>query len=282
MTVKTEQSAASTQRRVAPKVTLATLRQMRLEQRPIAMLTCYDYPTANILAQAGVPVLLVGDSAATTVLGEKSTIPANMDFMVMITRAVRNGAPDTFVLADMPFGSYPTIELAVNNARRFLSEAGADAVKVECDQRHEPIVAAMAAAGIPVCAHLGLLPQHAAQEGGYRYRGRTQEEADGLVADSIAMAKAGAVLILLEAVPDEVSRRVVEAVDCPVLGCGAGASCHGHVVVLHDMLGLSSQTPRFVDRLADVSSVISQAARAWVTAVESREYPASRHQYHMK
>ncbi|HMD52931.1 MAG TPA: 3-methyl-2-oxobutanoate hydroxymethyltransferase [Phycisphaerae bacterium] len=275
-------SGKSGEHRAARKITLAVLRQMRQEQRPIAMLTCYDFPTAQILAQAGVPLLLVGDSVATTVLGEKSTIPATMDFMVTITRAVRNGAPGVFLLADMPFGSYSTIKTAVSNAKRFLAESGADAVKVECDRRHEAIIAAMAAAGIPICAHLGLLPQHAAQEGGYRYRGRTMEDAERIVSDGVTLAKAGAVLLLLEAVPDEVSRRVVEAVDCPVLGCGAGSSCHGHVVVLHDMLGLSGQTPRFVDRLADLPSVIGQAARAWVTAVESREYPASRHQYHMK
>jgi len=275
-------SGASGEQRTTRKITLAVLRQMRLEQRPIAMLTCYDFPTAQILADAGVPLLLVGDSAATTVLGEKSTVHATMDFMLTITRAVRKGAPGVFLLADMPFGSYPTVETAVENARRFLSEAGADAVKMECDRRQEPMIAAMSAAGIPVCAHLGLLPQHVAQEGSYRYRGRTQEEADRLVADGVALVKAGAVLILLEAVPDTVSRRMVEAVDCPVLGCGAGPSCHGHVVVLHDMLGLSSQTPRFVERLADLPSVISQAARTWVSTVENREYPAARHQYPIK
>ncbi len=266
----------------ARKITLATLNVMRQERQPIAMLTCYDYPTAKILANSGVPILLVGDSAATTVLGEASTIHATMDFMVLLTRAVRRGAPDVFVMADMPFASYATEESAVANGRRFLTEAGADGVKLECDGRHEGIVRAMALAGIPVCAHLGLLPQRAAQQGGYRYQGRTPQEADRLVSEGIAMVAAGAAMLLLEAVPERVSRRIVEQVECPVLGCGAGPSCHGHVMVLHDMLGFNERPPRFVERFGDIPGAIAAAARAYVRAVETREYPQLRHQYGVK
>lgn len=262
-----------------PKITLTTLRQMAAERRPIAMLTCYDYPMAKILAACGVCILLVGDSAATTVLGESSTLPATLDFMTILTRAVRRGAPDVFVMGDMPFGSYPDVPTAVANARQMLCLGGADAVKLECDHRHEPIVAALAAAGVAVCAHLGLRPQRAALDGGYRYQGRTEAEVERIVQDASRMAQAGAELILLEAVPDAVSRRVVAAVPCPVLGCGAGSSCHGHVVVLHDLLGFSERTPRFADPLADVPAVIARAARDYVAAVENRQYPAPRHQY---
>ncbi len=264
------------------RITVATLRKMAAQGHPIAMLTCYDHPTALILASTGLHILLVGDSAATTVLGEDSTTAATMEFMVPITRAVRRGAPDLLLMADMPFASYPDIPTAVANALRFIREGGADVIKMECDHRHINIVGAMAAAGIGVCAHLGLLPQRAIQEGGYKARGRTKDEADRIVHDATLLAEVGAELILLEAVPDEVSRRVVAAVKCPVLGCGAGASCHGHVVVLHDMLGLSGRTPRFVDKLADLPAVIDQAARAYVRAVEKREYPAARHAYQMK
>ena len=255
---------------------------MRQERQPIAMLTCYDFPTAKILATCGVPVLLVGDSAATTVLGESSTIYATMDFMVLLTRAVRRGAPDVFLMGDMPFGSYATEELSVSNGKRFLAEAGADCVKLECDLRHESIVRAMTMAGIPVCAHLGLLPQRAVRQGGYRYQGRTEQDADCLVRESAAMVRAGAELLLLEAVPDRVSRRIVESVGCPVLGCGAGPSCHGHVLVLHDMLGYTEKVPRFVERFGTVPAAVAEAAGAYVRAVETRAYPQVRHEYGVK
>lgn len=269
-------------RRPSGKMTLNTLRTMRQEQQPIAMLTCYDFPTAKILATCGVPVLLVGDSVATTVLGESSTIYATMDFMVLLTRAVRRGAPDVFLMGDMPFGSYATEELAVSNGKRFLTEAGADCVKLECDLRHESIVRAMTMAGIPVCAHLGLLPQRAVQQGGYRYQGRTEQETDRLVREGVAMVQAGADMLLLEAVPDRVSRRIVESVACPVLGCGAGPSCHGHVLVLHDMLGYTEKVPRFVERFGTVPAAVAEAAGAYVRAVETRAYPQVRHEYGVK
>ncbi|MGC9258501.1 MAG: 3-methyl-2-oxobutanoate hydroxymethyltransferase [Phycisphaerae bacterium] len=261
------------------KITISILQTMRQHNQPIAMLTCYDFPTARILARCGVPILLVGDSVATTVLGEDSTIHATMDFMVLLTRAVRRGAPEVCLMADMPFASYATADSAVANGRRFMTEGGADCVKLECDLRHEGMVRAMATAGIPVCAHLGLLPQRAAQEGGYRYQGRTEEQADELVRESSAMANAGAAMLLLEAVPDRVSRRIVEATGCLVLGCGAGPSCHGHVVVLHDMLGYTEKPPRFVERYGDIPTAIATAAKAYVQAVEKREYPQLRHGY---
>ena len=268
--------------RAGGKITLGTLKTMRQQQQPIAMLTCYDFPTAKILATCGVPVLLVGDSAATTVLGESSTIHATMDFMILLTRAVRRGAPDVFLMGDMPFGSYATEDSAVCNGKRFLTDAAVDCVKLECDLRHESIVRAMSMAGIPVCAHLGLLPQRAVQQGGYRYQGRTEPEADRLVREAVAMVQAGAELLLLEAVPDRVSRRIVEAVGCPVLGCGAGPSCHGHVLVLHDMLGYTEKVPRFVERFGAVPAAVAEAASAYVRAVETRAYPQVRHEYGVK
>ena len=268
--------------RAGGKLTLHGLKTMRQENRPIAMLTCYDFPAAKILAACGVSILLVGDSVATTVLGESSTIHATMDFMILLTRAVRRGAPDVFLMGDMPFGSYATDESAVANGKRFMAEAGVDCVKLECDIRHESIVRTMAMAGIPVCAHLGLLPQRAVQQGGYRYQGRTEEDADRLVRESVAMVAAGAEMLLLEAVPDRVSRRIVESVPCLVLGCGAGPSCHGHVVVLHDMLGYSEKVPRFVERFGAVPAAVAEAAQAYVRAVETREYPQVRHGYGVK
>jgi len=264
------------------KITLQTLRQRRAARMPIAMLTAYDFPTAKILQEAGVPVLLVGDSAAMTMLGLDSTVHATMDFLMTITAAVRRGAPQVFLMGDMPFASYADAKTGVENAARFMQQAGADAVKVEADGRHEAIIAAMSAAGVPVCAHLGLLPQRVAQQGGYRAKGRTRKEAERIIADAVLLTKAGAEMLLLEAVPDEVSAEICRRVDVPVFGCGAGPSCDGHVVVIHDMLGYNARVPKFVDVLGDVPHGILQAAQEYVRAVESREYPAQKHGYLMK
>jgi 3-methyl-2-oxobutanoate hydroxymethyltransferase len=248
----------------------------------MAMLTCYDHPTAKILAHTGVHILLVGDSAATTVLGADSTIKVTFDFLLTITEAVRRGAPDLFLMADMPFASYPDVATAVANAARFVREAGADAVKLEADIRHREIVAGMSAAGVTVCAHVGLLPQRAPQQGGYFAQGRTQDEARRLVEEAVALAEAGAHMLLIEAVPDEVTAEVVRRVNCPVIGCGGGPSADGHVMVLHDMLGYSERSPRFVEKYGDVPSVIAAAAGEYAQAVKTRAYPAARHQYRMK
>jgi len=264
------------------RITLQTLREMKARREPMAMLTAYDHPTAKILAKTGVHILLVGDSAATTVLGAESTVKATFDFLLTLTEAVRRGAPDLFLMADMPFASYPDVPTAVANAARFLREAGADCVKMEADIRHCEIVTALSAAGVTVCAHVGLLPQRALQQGGYLAQGRTPSEARRLTEEAVALAKAGAHLLLLEAVPDEVTAEVIRQVQCPVLGCGAGPSADGHVVVLNDMLGYSQRVPRFVERLADVPSVIADAATRYVESIRDRSYPAARHQYRMK
>ncbi len=265
------------------RITLQTLRQMRTNKQPIAMLTCYDHPTAAILAAAGIPTLLVGDSAAMAVLGEESTIHISLDYLLTITRAVRRGAPNVFLMGDMPFGSYPDAQTAVVNATRFVKEAGVDAVKLECNGKDEPIVAALIAAGITVCAHVGLLPQQAALHGtGYRAQGRTSAEAQHIIEDALRLHRAGAQMLLIEAVPDEVSAQISSQVDCPVIGCGAGPSCDGHVVVLQDMLGYSAHVPKFVEKLADVPTVIAQAAGRYLRKIQRREYPGPQHQYRMK
>lgn len=264
------------------RVTLATLQAMAREGRKIAMLTCYDFPTAQLLSAAGVPALLVGDSAAMVVLGFDSTVHATVDFMTTITAAVRRGAPNRFVMGDMPFGSYNDETSAVKNAQRLIRDGGADAVKLECDASHTSVVAAISAAGVSVCAHLGLLPQRAAREGGYKAKGRTEAEAATIVSAASALTKAGAAMVLLEAVPNEVSARVRQAIDCPLIGCGAGPACDGHVLVLHDMLGFGQHRPRFAEPFADLPPLIQAAAENYRKDVEAGAYPAARHAYHMK
>ena len=246
------------------------------------MLTVYDYPTAKILEAAEVDVLLVGDTAAVTLLGTESTVGATMDILVTLTAAVRRGAPRSFVMADMPFASYPDSATAVSNAARFVRDAGADAVKFEMDARHADMVRALSAAGIVTCAHIGLLPQRAWQAGGFVAQGRTAVDAQAIVDSAVALVHAGAHMLLIEAVPDEVTAQVVRSVNVPVFGCGAGPSADGHVVVIHDMLGFSPRTPRFVERYGDVPAAMEQAVRQYVEAVRSKAYPAAKHQYRMK
>ncbi|MEI8195453.1 MAG: 3-methyl-2-oxobutanoate hydroxymethyltransferase [Phycisphaerae bacterium] len=264
------------------KVDLARLLAMRAAGEPIAMLTCYDFPTARILAECGVPLLLVGDSAAMAVLGEDSTLPVTMDYMVTITRAVRRGAPGVYLMADMPFGSYSDEAAALTNARRFVREAGAEVVKLECDAGQAKIVQVLAAEGITVCAHLGLLPQRAAEMGGYKAQGRTASDAQRIIQDALVLRQAGATMFLLEAVPDQVSAAIRAQTDCLVLGCGAGPSCDGHVIVLPDLLGFNPKPARFVEVMGNVPAAIRVGVQAYLDAVAKRQYPAPKHQYQMK
>jgi 3-methyl-2-oxobutanoate hydroxymethyltransferase len=260
---------------------------MKRRREPIAMLTAYDFHTARLFAAAGIEILHVGDSVATTLLGADSTLAATMEILLPLTAAVRRGAPAAFLMGDMPFASYPDVPTAVANAARFIRDAGADAVKLEADLRHKEIITALSAAGMTVCAHLGLLPQRAPQQGGYLAQGRTPAEARRIIDESLQLARAGAHLLLLEAIPDEVTAELqkqlaAHQLDIPVLGCGAGPSADGHVQVSFDMLGYSDRVPRFVERFADLPALITDAAQRYHQAIKSRAYPAPHHQYRMK
>jgi 3-methyl-2-oxobutanoate hydroxymethyltransferase len=288
MTTTASSSLPAAPQAAPAPITLNTLKALKKSREPIAMLTAYDYPTARLMAAAGIEILLVGDSVATTVLGEDSTVSATMDLLLVLTKAVRRAAPNAFIMADMPFASYPDVPAAVANASRFVRESGADAVKLEADIRHKEIVTAMAAAGIVTCAHIGLLPQRAAQQGGYVAQGRTPAEAQRLTNEAVQLAQAGAQLLLIEAVPDEVTADVQARLaaaglqEIPVLGCGAGPSADGHVIVSYDLLGYNARVPRFVERFGDAASIIQDAAHRYLEAVKSRSYPAPHHQYRMK
>ncbi len=249
-------------------VSIRTLARMAREGVRFAALTCYDATTARWLERAGVPVLLVGDTAAEVILGHPATIHAPLDFMVEITAAVKRGAPNCFVLADMPFLSYGVDDPSgIRNAGRFMTEGGADAVKIEADRTHAPLVSQMARAGIPVVAHVGSRPQHARMRGGYWAAGRTAESAESLLEDARALEAAGAVMLLVEAAPVEVSERIVAASRLPVIGCGAGPACHGQVVVLQDLLGLTDWQPAFAAPAARLGESIAAAAKAWIDRV---------------
>ena len=246
-----------------------------------AMLTAYDATTAAILDQAGVPILLVGDSLGMVMLGYDSTVPVTMDEMIHHTKAVRRGAPNALVVADMPFGSFQIdLSAAKANAVRLLKETGASAVKIEGGERVTALVHDLVEMGVPVMGHLGLTPQSVNQFGGFKVQGRTQEAAERIVADTRALEAAGAFSVVLECVPADVGRLATAAVDIPTIGIGAGDTTDGQVLVVGDMLGLTEgPLPRFVKAYADGRSMIRDAVKAFQAEVASGEYPGPEHQY---
>jgi 3-methyl-2-oxobutanoate hydroxymethyltransferase len=266
------------------RVTLATIRRWVRDGEPFAMLTCYDATTARWLWRGGVKTMLVGDTAAHVILGHDSTLPVSMDFLIEITAAVRRGAPDVFLMGDMPFGSYQCgDDLAMANAARFLKEGLADCVKLEVDGSFVPLIKRMSAAGVPAVAHIGSRPQQVRSQGRYRATFRDEADVKALVTLAEQMVDAGAVMLLIEAVPQEVSQRVVEAVaPTPVIGCGGGPACHGHVVVLHDLLGLTDWHPPFAPAMDEVGQRIQHVATRWVQLVASGQYLKHDHPYHFE
>jgi len=271
------------------RVTLRTIRQWIRSGEPFPMLTCYDATTASWLWRGGMRTLLVGDTAAEMIFGHDSTLPATLPLLVELTAAVRRGAPQAFIMADMPFGSYHSgDDAAMANAVRFMTDGRADAVKLEVDASFAPLVARMVHAGIPVVAHIGSRPQLVRQRGGYGSVGRTQREADEIVALAKQMITLGVTMLLVEAVPAEVSKRIVEiavaphtAEPVPVIGCGAGPACHGHVVVLHDLVGLTTWHPPFVEPVSSIGQSLADAAAAWGELVRSGRYLVDNHPYKM-
>lgn len=246
------------------------------------MLTCYDFTTARLMQQAGVPALLVGDSAANVLLGHSTTLPVTLSFMIEITAAVRRGAPLAFVLADMPFGSYQdSVRRGVRNVCRMVQESGCDCVKLEVAKSHLHLVRELTDAGVAVMAHMGLRPQSVGLLGGYRVQGKTAADAAGIVELALRMQRAGAAALLLEAVPSEVAQAVVNATEIPVIGCGAGPHCHGSVFVTHDALGLTANPPKFAPKLADLAAPALAAFSEYVRQVGSGQYPSSEQQYDM-
>ncbi len=259
-------------------VTLRTLGQMARAGEPFACLTCYDATTARWLERAGVHLLLVGDTAAEVVLGLPATIHMPLEVAIALTAAVKRGAPGTVVMADMPFMSYQADESeGLRNAGRFLTEGLADVVKVEADKSFAPLVGKMSRAGVPVCGHVGSLPQRSRLTGGYASAGRTRAQADRVVEDAVALEDAGAVMLLLEAAPAEVAERIIERTGVPLIGIGAGPACHGQIVVLHDLLGLTDQHPPFAEPIADFGASLENAAGRWVRRVSERDVTAHRY-----
>lgn len=263
------------------KVTIPELQRMKERGEKISFLTAYDYPTARLEDEAGIEMILVGDSAAMCMLGHDTTLPITMDEMVTFCRAVTRGARYAFVVGDLPFMSYqPSDRDAVVNAGRLLAEGGADAVKLEGGRRILDRVRAISDAGIAVMGHIGLTPQSQSQLGGFRSQGRRADAALELLRDAADIEEAGAFALLIEAVPAEVGEAITQRLSIPVLSIGAGSGCDGQLLIVHDMLGLfDAFQPRFVRRYAQVGTVMTEAFCAYREDVKTGRFPEPRHQY---
>jgi 3-methyl-2-oxobutanoate hydroxymethyltransferase len=271
-------------------VTVPQLRDMKQRGQPIVMVTAYDYPSAQAAEQAGVDIVLVGDTAAMTVLGYDSTVPVSLDEMLVLARAVRRGLRTPLMIGDLPFGTYQrSNEQAIDSAVRYMKEASCDAVKLEMagltsgpiDKRESIArVRAIVAAGIPVMGHVGLTPQSHSALGGYRAQGRTARQAVQIADDALALQEAGCFAIVFEAVPAAVTETIVKRLDVPVIGIGAGPAADGQVLVFHDLLGIhEGRAPRFVKQFAELKRAMVDGIGAYAAEVRDRRYPTEEHSY---
>jgi 3-methyl-2-oxobutanoate hydroxymethyltransferase len=262
-------------------VTLPALAARKERGEAIVMVTAYDYPSAQIAQEAGVDIVLVGDSAAMTVLGYPSTVPVSIEEMLMLTAAVRRGLRTPLLVADLPFGAYESSdEQAISSAQRFIKEGGAHAVKIEGGGRSVERARAIVEAGVPVMGHLGLTPQSATALGGYRAQGRTAERALALARDALALARAGVFAIVFEAIPAAVAAQIVPLLQIPVIGIGAGPATDGQVLVFHDLLGIyDGHAPRFAKRYASLRAQMVSALSSYAEEVRTRAFPAPEHTY---
>ena len=259
-------------------VTIRDLQKFKADGRRFTMLTAYDYPVARIIDEAGVPVILVGDSVANTVLGYPDTIPVTMDEMLHHCRAVRRGVTNALLVGDMPFMSYQvSLEDGVRNAGRFLKEAGVNAVKLEGPEVE--LTARLTQLGIPVMAHVGLTPQSVNQMGGYRVQGKSDDSAERIEREALALQQAGAFAIVLEGVPSDLGRHLTELLAIPTIGIGAGPHTDAQVLVIWDMLGLTDRVAKFVKKYANLREEIIGAVGAFVAEVESGAFPDEHHSY---
>ncbi|MFT4824135.1 MAG: 3-methyl-2-oxobutanoate hydroxymethyltransferase [Halioglobus sp.] len=260
------------------KVTISTLQKMKSEGEKFVCITAYDATFARVISEAGAETILVGDSLGMVLQGYDSTIPVSIQDMAYHTRCVVRGNPSSLVIADMPFMTYATPEEALVNAT-LLMQAGAQMVKLEGGTWLSDTISMLVERGIPVCAHLGLTPQSVHAFGGFKVQGRTPKEAKSILADSVEIKDAGASLLVLECIPSHLGTDISEKLDIPVIGIGAGPGTDGQVLVMHDLLGLSEHTARFVQNFMEGQSTIQGGLRAFVQAVKDGEYPQEEHSY---
>ncbi len=265
------------------KTTIPDLQKMKTEGRKIVMVTSYDFPTSQIADQVGVDSILVGDSYGMVVLGYDTTIPVTMDELLPVCRAVKRGASRPLLVGDMPFLSFQVSkDDAIRNAGRFIKEGGMEAVKIEGGKEMAPIAQAIVESGIPVLGHIGVTPQTATLQGGYRVQGRTAKEGERLIASATALEEAGAFGVVLEMVTEETARTIAETLTIPTIGIGSGRYCDGQVLVLNDILGLYPRfTPKFAKRYVDLSQMIQRALQEYSGEVRSGEFPSTSNVFSM-
>lgn len=266
------------------KVTINYLEKKVSEGKKITMMTAYDFSAASLVDQAEIDTILVGDSLAMVVLGYESTVPVTMDEMIHHCKAVRRGAKLGFIIGDMPFMSYQvSVEKAVENAGRFIKEAGCEAVKLEGGSEMVPVVKAITQAGIPVCAHIGLTPQTATKLSGFKVQGKDAESANKLVQSAKDLEDAGAFMIVLECIPDQVASKITDSLKIPTIGIGAGKYCDGQVLVYHDLVGLFERfTPKMVKQYVNLAPMIREALVQYREEVEKGIFPGPEHSFVMK
>ena len=266
-----------------PKITTSSLHDKKLRHEPITCLTAYDYPSARLVDEAGIDVILVGDSMAQVMLGYDSTLPVTMDEMLHHTRAVRRAVKHALLIADMPYGSYHVDEKeTLRNAARLVKEGGAEAVKIEGGEKRADLIHRVIEAEIPVAGHIGLTPQSVNVMGGYKVQGKTLAAIEQLMRDAVALDKSGVACLYLEGIPREVAAMITAEVETPTIGIGAGPECDGQVLVFHDLLGLTFGAPaKFVRRYADVGAVITEAVQAYRDDVAAGRYPSDIESYHL-
>ncbi|MBT8136974.1 MAG: 3-methyl-2-oxobutanoate hydroxymethyltransferase [Gammaproteobacteria bacterium] len=261
-----------------PPVTLSSLREMRATSEPISCITAYDASFAALVDLAGVDVVLVGDSLGMVIQGHNTTVPVTMDAMVYHSAAVARGLWRPFLITDMPFMSYATRDQALRNAARLMQEGGAKMVKLEGGVNQLNVVRALAANDIPICAHIGLTPQSVHKIGGFKVQGRDAAAAQGMIDDARALEDAGADIVLLECIPNELGKAISETLEVPVIGIGAGPDVDGQILVLYDILDITlGRTPRFVRNFMEGAKDCSDAVHRYVAAVKDRSYPAPEH-----
>lgn len=267
--------------RKVKQVTTRTLAEMKIRGEPIAMLTAYDYTFARLLEEAGIDVILVGDSASNVIAGHETTLPITLDQMIYHASAVVRAVERAMVVVDMPFGSYQgDSRAALKAAIRIMKESGAHAVKLEGGRPILSTVRRLVEAGIPVMGHLGLTPQAIYQFGSYRVRAQDEAEAQRLYEDALALAEAGIFALVLEKIPAALAQRVTQDLPIPTIGIGAGPHCDGQVLVLYDMLGLNKAfSPRFLRRYADLHSIVVEACKQYIQDVKSRDFPSQAESY---
>jgi 3-methyl-2-oxobutanoate hydroxymethyltransferase len=263
------------------KTTTRSLRTMKRKNEKIVMLTAYDYAFARIVDQAGIDIILVGDSLGNVVQGRDTTLPVTLDEMIYHTTLVARGARSAMVVGDMPFMSYQVSpEQALANCGRLVKESGAEAVKLEGGEPMAGTISRLTSVGIPVMGHVGLTPQSVHQLGGYRVQGKKDSEAERLVNDALAVQQAGAFSVVLECVPTDLARTVSQKLKIPTIGIGAGVGCDGQVLVLHDLLGITEgPSPKFVKRYAEIGSATAEAVSQFISEVRGSEYPTDEHSY---